>query len=114
MKRRCVCRLPENLHFAPDGKSCADTVVMTVDEYEVIRLIDFENGTQEQCSEQMKIARTTVQGIYDSARKKLADVLVNGKRLTIQGGEYELCEKFCNGCGYGCGGCGRKLKAKSE
>ena len=47
-------------------------------------------------------ARTTVQGIYAEARKKIAESLVNGKVLLIEGGEYRLCEGFGKGCGRGC------------
>ena len=65
---------------------------MTVDEYEAIRLIDLSGLTQEECAGQMNISRTTVQGIYDEARKKLAESLVNGKILMIGGGEYQLCD----------------------
>jgi predicted DNA-binding protein (UPF0251 family) len=75
---------------------------MTVDEYEAIRLIDLEGFTQEECAGQMNVARTTVQGIYVSARKKLAEALVEGKALHIEGGEYRLCEGRTNGCGRGC------------
>ena len=53
----------------------------------------------------MAIARTTVQGIYDSARRKLADALVNGKLLRIEGGDYILCDGLEQTCG--CGGCRR-------
>ena len=67
---------------------------MTVDEYETIRLIDLENYTQEQCSEQMKIGRTTIQNIYASARKKLAISLINNKVIYISGGNYELYNEF--------------------
>jgi len=77
-------------------------VRMTVDEYETIRLIDLEGFTQEECAKQMDVARTTVQGIYAEARKKIAESLVNGKVLLIEGGEYRLCEGFGKGCGRGC------------
>ena len=89
-KCRKVCRLPRFVRFSAE-KTEGETVTMTVDEYEVIRLIDNQNLTQEECAKQMKVSRTTVQGIYFSARGKIADVLVNGKTLIIEGGEYELC-----------------------
>ncbi|MDD2431184.1 MAG: DUF134 domain-containing protein [Firmicutes bacterium] len=104
MKWRKVCSLPENTRFGPLNltKENIDRVQMTVDEYETIRLIDLEGFTQEECSTQMNIARTTVQGIYVKARKKLADSIVNGKVLLIEGGEYQLCSGLGNGCGRGC------------
>ena len=106
MKWRKVCCLPESNRFGPlDLDSSADAenhVNMTVDEYETIRLIDLEGFTQEECAKQMNIARSTVQGIYIEARKKLAESLVNGKVLLIEGGEYRLCEGPGNGCGRGC------------
>ena len=75
---------------------------MTVDEYETIRLIDYNGLTQEECSVQMNISRTTVQGIYDSASKKLARSLVEGKALVIEGGEYRLCDGEGERCGGAC------------
>ncbi|HOL03873.1 MAG TPA: DUF134 domain-containing protein [Fervidobacterium sp.] len=104
MKWKRVCRLPENTRFGPldssaDSKSL---VVMSVEEYETIRLIDLEGLTQEECAEQMNVARSTVQGIYTAARKKLAESLVNGKVLLIDGGKYQLCDGFSNSCGHGC------------
>ena len=64
---------------------------MTLDEYEAIRLMDLENLQQEQAAAQMGVARTTVQAVYDRARKKLAEALVQGKELVISGGEYWVC-----------------------
>jgi predicted DNA-binding protein (UPF0251 family) len=104
VKWRKVCCLPEINRFGPLG-SFVDTknyVNMTIDEYETIRLIDLEGFTQEECAKQMNIARTTVQGIYIEARRKIADSLVNGRVLSIEGGEYRLCEGLGNGCGRGC------------
>lgn len=76
---------------------------LTIDEYETIRLIDYLQLSQEDCAAQMNVARTTVQAIYDSARKKLADMLVNGKQLNICGGSYDLCPYGETCCGKDCG-----------
>lgn len=93
-KWRKVCYLPENNRFGPLNVPISQEyfVIMTVDEYETIRLIDLEEFTQEECADQMNIARTTVQRIYNDARKKLAESLVNGKVLRIEGGNYKLCD----------------------
>jgi predicted DNA-binding protein (UPF0251 family) len=101
-KWRRVCALPRCTSFGPEDRQHDDTVKMTVDEYETIRLIDLEGLTQEQCADQMEVARTTAQSIYASARKKLAECIVGGLTLVIEGGEYRICEHW-NGChGRGC------------
>ncbi len=104
MKWRKVCCLPERNRFGPldSPANPGDHVRMTVDEYEAIRLIDLEGFTQEECAAQMNVARSTVQGIYMEARKKLAQSLVQGKLLSIEGGEYRLCDGMGHGCGRGC------------
>ena len=86
MKCRMIERLPVYRSFSPDDINAAKSVLMTVDEFEAFRLLDDEGLTQEACAERMQIARTTVTAIYDSARKKIADVIVHGKRLVITGG----------------------------
>lgn len=102
-KCRRVCGMPRNNSFAPIGEAKREEkVIMAVDEYETIRLIDLAGYTQEECAEQMGIARTTVQGIYNEARYKLADVLVNGKMLFIAGGSVDLCQGERAGCGKKC------------
>lgn len=109
MKRRRVCQLPAVNRFGPLGMGAGgrEHVIMTVDEYETIRLIDHEGMNQEACALQMNIARTTVQGIYVRARQKIADSLVSGKVLVIEGGEYRLCEDDGPVCGPGCHRAGR-------
>lgn len=119
MKWRKVCCLPESNRFGPlDSRADTENFVnMTVDEYETIRLIDLEGLTQEECADQMNISRTTVQGIYNEARKKVAQSLVNGKVLFIEGGEYQLCDGFGKACGGGrCRKhrCGRDIRANEQ
>ena len=91
---RRIERLPVYRSFSPDDITAAESVQMTVDEFEALRLLDDEGLTQEACASRMNIARTTVTAIYDSARKKVADALVHGKRLLITGGccEFEPVE----------------------
>ncbi len=106
-KWRKVCCLPESGRYGPLDMQTEQGhfVIMTVDEYETIRLIDLEGFTQEECAKQMNIARTTAQGIYCDARKKIAESLVNGKVLRIEGGDYLLCDGLEESCN--CGGCRR-------
>ena len=99
-KFRKVCHFPRNLAFLPeDGGEGLESVVLTVDEYETLRLIDREGLSQEVCGERMHVARTTVQMIYTAARKKLADALVEGRPIHIAGGEYRLCNGDALTCG---------------
>lgn len=107
-KCRKVCCLPESIRFGPlDSLSNLDhSIHMKIDEYETIRLIDLEGFTQEECASQMNVARTTVQGIYNDARKKLAESLVNGKVLRIEGGDYQLCDGYAKSCSKG--GCRKR------
>jgi predicted DNA-binding protein (UPF0251 family) len=104
-KWRKVCCLPGINRFGPLNLQIQleNFVIMSVDEYETIRLIDLEGYTQKECASQMNIARSTVQAMYYDARKKIAVSLVNGKVLKIEGGDYKLCDGLGKTCG--CGGC---------
>lgn len=104
-KEKKICDLPVYDSFNPADNSQKDTSIikMSIEEYEAIRLIDYEDLTQEQCAEAMDVARSTIQRIYMDARKKLADFIINGKMLRISGGHYSLCAKkidqdICTGC----------------
>ena len=91
-KCREICVEPAYDKFRPEGIPTGEKINMTLDEYETIRLIDFNKYTHEQCSKQMGISRTTVTEIYETARYKLADAVVNGKQLEISGGNYRFCD----------------------
>ena len=105
-KRRRICAEPACDHFGPKGSGnrSRQSIVMTLDEFECIRLIDLEGKTQEECARQMEVSRTTAQAIYGSARAKLAECLVNGRELKIEGGDYILCDGDTadTPCGHAC------------
>ena len=105
-KCRKVCHMPKVCDFVPVGQDeNQTTVVLTVDEFEAIRLIDEQGFSQEECSSYMQVARTTAQAIYNTARAKIATALVEGMPLRIEGGDYRLCEGREDVCH--CGGCQR-------
>ena len=82
---RRICGVPQVDTFCPNGCENTEPILLTLDEYEVIRLVDLEQQTHEQCAAQMDISRSTVQEIYESARRKIAACLVHGKPLHITG-----------------------------
>ncbi len=92
--RQCrrVAHLPQVTFYKPRGVplSVLQQVNLTFDEFEAIRLADFEGLYQEQAAKKMNISRQTFGRILESAQKKIADALVNGKALSIQGGPIEL------------------------
>ena len=91
--QRCrrICRAPQYDSFGPEGCRNSESILLTLDEYEVLRLVDLEQKTHEQCAAQMDISRSTVTEIYENARRKLAACLVYGRRLVIAGGNYRFC-----------------------
>lgn len=88
---RRICNAPRVNRFGPCDAAESDPILLTLDEYEVIRLVDLEQQTHEQCAAQMDISRSTVQEIYENARRKLAACLVYGKPLHITGGNVRIC-----------------------
>ena len=65
-----------------------ESVVLLFEEFEAIRLADYEKLTQEEAAEQMNISRPTFTRLYDKARKNIAKAFVEGKAIFIQGGHY--------------------------
>jgi predicted DNA-binding protein (UPF0251 family) len=96
MSRPSKCRrvefLPGVNYFKPAGIPLRDLeeISMSVEEAEAIRLKDLEGLEQEQGAEKMNISRPTFQRILASARQKVADALLNGKAIRIEGGNFEL------------------------
>lgn len=92
MKYRIVNGRPITNIFKPAGiPQCElEEVVLTLDELEALRLADLEKYYQEEAAKRMGISRQTFGNIIESARRKTADVLVNGKTLRIEGGVVSL------------------------
>lgn len=105
-QERKVCRLPDCCRFAPETPACAVEIRLSVEEYETLRLMDVEGYTQAECAQTMGTARTTVQSMYASARRKVSRMLVEGRPLVIGGGAYRLCPEREAQCS--CGGCARR------
>ena len=96
MPRPVKCRrvnfVPEVIYFKPAGipMRVLEEVCLSVEEAEAIRLKDIEKLEQEQCAEKMNISRPTFQRVLSSVRHKIADALLNGKAIRIEGGNYEM------------------------
>ncbi len=103
-KNRFVYQPPLYTEFRPVGfgQRFLQQVDMTIDEYEAIRLVDYQGLSHEQAAEEMGISRPTLTRLLDSARKKLSDMLVNGKRLVIAGGNVSFRVEIirCLDCGH--------------
>ncbi len=89
-KCRKIAGLPGQFGFCPSERIEEDAIKLTFDEFETIRLLDREGMTQEQCAGEMGVARTTVTAMYESARKKIAEMLVEGRSLSISGGNVRF------------------------
>ena len=95
-KLRCVAQLPSIDSFRPVGipVHALQGVRLSLEELESIRLKDLEGLEQEECAQQMRVSRPTFHRILQSARVKLADALINGKAIRIEGGDFELAQRL--------------------
>lgn len=92
-RMRRVWKEPEFRRFAPVGTRNADSVTLSVDEFEAVRLRDYEGVEQTGAAEKMGVSQPTFHRILESARRKLAQAIVEGKRMEIEGGDYMAEEK---------------------
>ena len=96
MPRPPICRrvafLPMATYFKPAGipLRALEEVIVSVEEAEAIRLKDIEGLEQKECAERMSISRPTFQRVLESARRKIADALLFGKAIRIEGGNFEI------------------------
>lgn len=96
MGRTPLCRrvsfIPQVTYFKPAGipLSELEEICLTIEELEAIRLKDIEDLEQEQSAEKMNVSRPTFVRILDSARKKVAIALIQGKAIRIEGGNFEM------------------------
>ena len=108
MPRPFKCRrvrfAPDVLTFKPAGIPGyqLEEVILTLDEFEAVRLADLQGLYQEEAAQKMDVSRQTFGNIINSAHHKIADALINGKKLRIEGGHVnELKERrfVCGDCG---------------
>lgn len=95
-KPRIIYQVPVSRTFTAENAS--ETVNITLDELEAVRLMDEAGLDQSECAARLNVARTTAQNIIQSARKKIADALVNGKNISIGGGNVEYSDDYAFGC----------------
>ena len=99
---RRVGFLPQVTYFKPAGVPLANIqeVRLSIEEAEAIRLKDIEGLEQDACAQKMNVSRSTFARILLLARQKIADALLNGKAIRIEGGNYELTKRSFR-CGNG-------------
>jgi len=103
-KSRRVAFNPEISYFKPRGIPMFDLeeVCLTVDQREAIRLSDLQGMSHEEAGRHMGVSRATFGRIIQQARKAVADALINGKAINVEGGNYKLIDTtrffHCNNC----------------
>jgi len=107
MPRPRLCRRvwfkPNVTYFKPAGirMSGLEKSIITVDEFEAVRLKDLLGLEQEEAAKKMNISQPTFHRLVLSARKKIADAIVNGKAIKIEGGNYKMPNIRGTGRGFG-------------
>jgi predicted DNA-binding protein (UPF0251 family) len=103
-KFRRVEFLPRLTYFKPAGVPLRELeeVELTIEELEAIRLKDLVGLEQEACAEKMGVSRPTYHRILTSARSKVAQALVDGKAIRVEGGNFQVVTRRfrCNHCAH--------------
>lgn len=107
-KIECTPAIPYYIPSKENSKE-VETQILLLEELEAIRLKDYEGLEQAECAERMEVSRPTFQRILLLAREKIADALLHGKAIHIDGGNYTM--QICNIC---CSGCGSQWKESIE
>ena len=102
-KYRRICHIPQSKLFRPEH-GARQSVVLALEEVEALRLADLETMDQDTAAGRMGVSRATFQRILRSARRQVADALVNGKTVEIRGGKYTVADNHC-ACGVSCRNC---------
>lgn len=101
-RNRTIVNPPVMEGFKPFGipMTTLEPVVLLYEEYEAIRLSDYEGLTQEQSAERMNVSRPTFTRIYEKARRTIAQAFVEGKAIFIEGGNYHTEDSWyrCEHC----------------
>jgi len=90
-KEKMISKIPKYQKFYGENEA-KEKIILLLEEYETIRLIDYLGYSQEDCAKEMNIARTSVQSLYSDARRKLGRFLIEGIELVISGGNFQLRE----------------------
>ncbi|MHB1252628.1 MAG: DUF134 domain-containing protein [Candidatus Humimicrobiaceae bacterium] len=102
-KIRNVSFPPKVVFFKPHGIPLRDVEIvnLTIDEYEAIKLADYENFKHYEAAEKMNISRPTFTRLLESAHKKISYSIVEGKAIKIEGGDFKFSSKIfqCRRCG---------------
>lgn len=103
IKWRKIEHIPAIPYFIPSETDIAELPenILKLEELEAIRLKDLEGLEQGECAERMEVSRPTFQRILLSAREKVADSLINGKMIHVEGGNFtrNICPIKCLSCG---------------
>lgn len=101
---RLIHQPPVFTEFKPSGIKGRDldSITLSIDEFEAIRLADLLHYTHEDAANEMNISRSTFSRLVDKAREKMAEMLINGKRIVIDGGNIHFKKNImkCQNCGH--------------